>query len=55
MAGHRLADHFLTCDCYLTQPIVAELYSVGEMESLKGKEYHESRRVPRPQDEIDLV
>jgi hypothetical protein len=40
-AAEWLACHFLECDCQLTQAIVAELYSVGEMEALKGTDSYQ--------------
>jgi hypothetical protein len=38
-AAAWLAQHLITCDCLLAQAITAELYSVGEMEWLKGESY----------------
>jgi hypothetical protein len=38
-AAAWLALHLISCDCLLVQAIVAELYSVGEMEWLKMQPY----------------
>ena len=40
-AAEWLASHFITCDCYLSQAIIADLYSVGEMNELRAKESYE--------------
>jgi hypothetical protein len=38
-AAAWMACHLINCDCLLVQAIVAELYSVGEMEWLKVQQY----------------
>jgi hypothetical protein len=38
-AAGWLATHLVTCNCLLVQAVVAELYSVGEMEWLKTQPY----------------
>ena len=38
-AAEWLAAHFITCDCHLTQAIIADLYSVGEMNWLRDESY----------------
>jgi hypothetical protein len=40
-AAEWLASHFITCDCYLSQAIIADLYSVGEMNWLRERESYE--------------
>ena len=42
-AAGWLATHLITCDCLLAQAIIAELYSVEEMEWLKLQPYEELR------------